>query len=125
MKYLNKRVSATRSLVAIGALVLLPTMITAATKCRSSDFACFKRKMMPKVGRKIAIAGVLSAAKLGWIVRFDNWGVYIYAVQTNDASKMNAFVPFEGQTIKVTGTLRHSAGSGSTRSEEHDEVPWR
>src|SRR5437762_10104216 len=115
MKYLNKRAPATRSLVAIGALVLLPSMIAAATKCRSSNFACFKRKMMPRVGRKIAIAGVLSSAKLGWIVRFDHWGVYIYAVGTDDASKMNAFAPFEGQTIKVSGTLRHSAGSGSTR----------
>jgi len=118
MKYLNKRASAVRSLVAIGALVLLPTMIAAATKCRSSDFACFKRKLMPKVGRKTTVVGALSSAKLGWIVRFDDWGVYIYAVQTNDAAKMNDFAPFEGQTIKVTGTLRHSAGSGSTRSDE-------
>lgn len=118
MKYLNKRATATRKLVAIGALILFPSVIAAATKCRSADFACFKRKMMPKVGRRIAIAGVLSSAKLGWIVRFDDWGVYIYAVQTSDASKMNAFAPFEGQAIKVTGTLRHSAGSGSTRSDE-------
>src|SRR5712691_11496051 len=118
MKDLRTRGYVICRLVAIGALILSPSAITADTKCRSSDFACFKRKMMPKVGRKIAIAGVLSAAKLGWIVRFDEWGVYIYAVQTNDASKMNAFAPFEGQTIKVTGTLRHSAGSGSTRSDE-------
>ena len=104
--------------VAIAALILFPSTITAATKCRSSDFACFKRKMMPKVGRKIAVAGVLSSAKLGWIVRFDNWGIYIYAVQAGDASKMSAFAPFEGQTIKVSGTLRHSAGSGSTRADE-------
>ena len=87
MRDLRTRGSAICRLVAIAALILFPYAITAATKCRSSDFACFKRKMMPKVGRKIAIAGVLSSAKLGWIVRFDNWGVYIYAVQTNEASR--------------------------------------
>jgi len=118
MKNLRTRASAICRLLAIAALILFPSAITAATKCRSSDFACFKRKMMPKIGRKIAIAGVLSSAKLGWIVRFDHWGVYVYAVQTSDVSKMNAFAPFEGQNIKVSGTLRHSAGSGSTRSDE-------
>src|SRR6266446_627063 len=118
MKNPRTRAAAICRLLAIAALTLFPSAITAATKCRSSDFACFKRKMMPKVGRKITVGGILSSAKLGWIVRFDNWGVYIYAVQTNEASRMNAFAPFEGQTIKVTGTLRHSAGSGSTRSDE-------
>lgn len=118
MKDLSTRASVSCRLFAIAALILFPSVITAATKCRSSDFPCFKRKMMPRVGRKIIVVGVLSSAKLGWIVRFDNWGVYIYAVQTDDASKKNAFAPFEGQTIKVTGTLRHSAGSGSTRSDE-------
>src|SRR5437016_3636631 len=117
MKNPRTRAAAICRLLAIAALILFPSAITAATKCRSSDFACFKRKMMPKVGRKITVGGILSAAKLGWIVRFDNWGVYIYAVQTEDASKMNAFAPFEGQTIKISGTLRHSAGSGSTRSD--------
>src|SRR5438132_2287156 len=115
MKYLRTR---SCKLVAIAALISFPSVIAAAAKCRSSDFACFKRKMMTKVGRKITVGGILSSAKLGWIVRFDNWGVYIYAVQTEDASKMNAFAPFEGQTIKISGTLRHSAGSGSTRSDE-------
>src|SRR2546425_301026 len=118
MKDLKTRASVIRSLVAISALILFPTIIDAATKCRSSDFACFKRKMMPKVGHKIIVVGVLSAAKLGWIVRFNNWGVYVYAVQTDDASKKNVFAPFEGQTIKVSGTLRYSAGSSSTRSDE-------
>jgi len=118
MKDPRRKIFAIGGLVAIAALILFPSVITAAPKCRSAEFACFKRKIMPKVGRKIAIAGVLSAAKLGWIVRFDDWGVYMYAVQTKDTSKMNVFAPFEGQTIKVAGTLRHSAGSGSTRSDE-------
>src|SRR5438105_212491 len=118
MKDLRTRASAICRLVGIPALILLPTVITATTKCRGSDFACFKRKMLPKVGRKTTVIGVLSSAKLGWIVRFEHWGVYIYAVHTNDASKMNAFAPFEGQAIKVTGTLRHSPGSRSTRVDE-------
>ena len=118
MKNPRTRAAAICRLLAIAALILFPSAITAATKCRSSDFACFKRKMIPKVGRKITVGGILSSAKLGWIVRLDNWGVYIYAVHTNEASKMNAFAPFEGQSIKISGTLRHSAGSGSTRSDE-------
>ncbi len=118
MKDLRRKIFAIGGLVAIAALILFPSAITARMKCRSSDFACFKRKMVPKVGRKITVAGALSAAKLGWIVRFDDWGVYMYAVQTNDTAKMNAFAPFEGQTIKVAGTLRYSAGSASTRSDE-------
>jgi hypothetical protein len=37
----------------IAGLILSTTVIAASPRCRSSDFACFKRKMMRQVGRKI------------------------------------------------------------------------
>ena len=101
----------------IAALILSMTVITASTRCRSSDFPCFKRKMMPKVGRKTTVVGVLAAAKLGWIVTFESWGVYVYAVQDTDTSKMNALDSLKGRTVKVTGTLRYSPGSPSPRTD--------
>ena len=118
MKDLDIRTLVIRSVATMSVLILLPTAIAAATKCRSSDFPCFRRKMMPKVGRKITVGGVLASAKLSWIVRFDRWGAYIYAVRTDDVSKIDVFAPFEGQRVKVTGTLRYSPGSRSTRSDE-------
>ena len=73
---------------------------------------------MPRVGRKITVVGVLESAKLGLIVTFDNGGIYIYPVHDADASKMNAFDSFKGQTVKVTGTLRHSRGSSAPSAGE-------
>src|SRR6266508_4732156 len=111
MKHPAKQASFSRCVTAIAVLILFPIIVTAATKCRGSDVACFKRKMMPKVGRKITVEGVLESAKLGLIVTFDNWGVYVYAVHDADSSKMNAFESLIGQTISVAGTLRHARGS--------------
>jgi hypothetical protein len=73
--------------------------------------------MMPKVGQKITVTGVLASAKLGWIGTFDNWGIYIYTVHNSDNSKMNALASFQGQTVAVTGALRYSPGSSSTRTD--------
>ena len=101
----------------IAGLTLCATVVFAGGKCRSSDFECFKRKMMPKVGHKITVAGVLASAKLGWIVRFDNWGIYIYAVEDSDNSRMKALNSYEGRTVKVTGTLRYFAGSSYQRKD--------
>jgi len=101
----------------IAALILFTTVIAASTKCHTSNFACFKRKMTPKVGRKITVAGVLASAKLSSIVRFDNWGVYIYAAQDSDISKINPLDSFNGQTIEATGILRYSPGSRTTRTD--------
>src|SRR5260370_36977562 len=99
----------------IAALILSTSVIAASTTCHSSDFQCFKRKMMPEVGHKITVVGVLASAKLGWIVTFESWGVYIYAVENADATKMNGLDSFNGQTVKVTATLRYSPGSPSPR----------
>jgi hypothetical protein len=74
---------------------------------RASGFENFKREMMSQVGKKITVAGVLNSAKLGWLVAFENWGIYLYAVKESDISKMNLLNRFDGHTVEVTGTLRY------------------
>jgi hypothetical protein len=97
----------------VAALILLATLIAAGPKCRSSDFTCFKRKMMPRVGRKITVEGMLASAKLGWIVRFEHWGVYVYATRESDIDRMKTLDNFNGRKIRLMGTLRYAQGSGS------------
>ena len=116
-RFVNMRSRLLRIVSVIAALILFTTVIAASTKCHTSNFACFKRKMMPKMGHKITVVGVLASAKLHSIVRFDNWGVYIYAVQDSATSKINPLDSFNGQTIEATGILRYSPGSPTTRTD--------
>jgi hypothetical protein len=74
--------------------------------------------MMPRVGRKTSVTGVLGSAKLGWIVTAKGGGVYVYAVREADAEKMTALEGLSGQRVKVVGVLRYSAGSTPARGEE-------
>jgi hypothetical protein len=104
-------------IVCLIAIILSTTVVAAATKCRSSDFACFKRKMMPQVGRKITVVGMLASAKLGWIVTFKHWGVYVYAAQESDSARMKTLDSFNGQRVKLAGTLRYAPGSRSETPE--------
>lgn len=99
------------------AIILSITVVAAATKCRNSDFPCFKRKMMPQVGRKITVEGVLASAKLGWIVRFEHWGVYVYATGESDRDRMKKLDNLNGQRVKLIGTLRYAPGSPSQTPE--------
>ena len=98
-------------LISIFAIILSTTVIAASPRCRTADFACFKRKMMPRVGRKITVSGTVASAKLGWIVRFDQWGVYVYATRASDSDRMKTLDGFNGRGVKVTGILRYAAGS--------------
>src|SRR5258708_11657474 len=111
------RTTAIPNLIVIFAIILSTTVIAASPKCRTSDFACFKRKMMPQVGRKITVTGTVAAAKLGWIVTFDHWGVYVYAARASDSDRMKTLDGFNGQGVKVTGTLRYAAGSRAQAPE--------
>src|SRR5437667_8232003 len=84
---------------------------------RNSSFAEFKRQMMPKVGKKITVVGSLASGKLGWVITFKKHGVYIYAVNDSDQSRMNDLSRYLGGRVKVTGTLRYNPGSGSARDD--------
>lgn len=99
----------------IAALVLSASAAGAGRQ--SSDFARSKRRMMPNVGRKITVVGVLASAKLGWIVNSKGWGVYVYALRDSDIPKMNALNGLSGRTVKATGTLRYSPGSSPARTD--------
>ena len=91
----------------IAVLILSTYVVAACAQNRDSSFESFKREMIPQVGKKITVAGVLKSAKLGWLVAFKDWGVYIYSVKDSDISKMNSLTRFEGHTVQVTGTLRY------------------
>ncbi len=107
----NSLVATATLLLVICAVIPSTTVIAAGPKCRSSDFACFKRKMMRQVGRKITVEGMLASAKLGWTVTFDHWGVYVYGRRDSDSARMKSLDTFNGQSVRVTGTLRYSQGS--------------
>ena len=106
-----------RAASVLAAFVLSTAVVVAGSKCRSSDFACFKRKMMPQVGRKITVSGTLASAKLGWIVTFDHWGVYVYATRESGGDRMKALDSLNGQRVKLIGTLRYASGSPSQRTD--------
>jgi hypothetical protein len=69
--------------------------------------------MMPQVGRKITIVGMLASAKLGWIVTFEHWGVYVYNTHESDSTRMKTLDSLNGQRVKLMGTLRYAPGSPS------------
>jgi hypothetical protein len=95
---------------AIVALALSVSIVAPGTQAADSNFAGFKRQMMPKVGMKITVVGVLRSAKLGWLVAFKDWGIYIYPTQSSSGiANMNSLDRFEGSTVKATGTLRYFA----------------
>jgi hypothetical protein len=100
------------------ALVLSASASAARGGRRGSDFERSKRRMRPKVGRKVTIVGVLASAKLGWVVVAKDRSVYIKAVREADEPKMKALEGLSGRRVKVTGTLRYSAGSPPARGEE-------
>jgi hypothetical protein len=102
----------------IAALVLSASAVAARGGCRGKEFECFKRRMMPKVGRKVTVVGVLASAKLGWVVTSGGRGVYVYAVRGSDAEKMKALEGLSGRRVKATGTLRYSRGSPPAQTGE-------
>src|SRR6266700_614797 len=103
--------------------VLLSASIVCASMQNTRTFEAFKRRMMPQVGSKITVVGVLKSAKLGWFVAFDGGGVYIYATGASRGEKMSDLNRFEGQTVKATGVLRHFSKPASVPSTEVAAVP--
>ncbi|MGH9968652.1 MAG: hypothetical protein ACREBG_12605 [Pyrinomonadaceae bacterium] len=88
-----------------------------------SSFASFKRDLASQVGKKITVTGVLQSAKLGWLVAFKDWGVYVYTVKDSDTKIMNGLGRYAGHTVKVTGTLQYFPEQPSSRSDSPVAVP--
>ena len=103
------------------ALIGLMLVMTTAAQNDRAAFAKFKSEMMPKVGQKITVVGTLYEGKQGFWLAFNNWGAYIYAANESGSAKQNdLYAHFhKGQTVKVTGTLRHFAEPVGTGTEEH------
>jgi len=87
-------------------LLLMPALANSAQDS-NSKFAEFKNELLPQVGKTVTVEGVLRSAKLGWIVEFKGWGIYVYATRESEASKMNALNRFNEKPVSVTGTLRY------------------
>jgi hypothetical protein len=100
------------------ALVLSACVVAAAAQGDSPAFANFKREMMPKVGQKITVVGTWSdrEKQCCWLA-FNKWGAYVYAAKESGMTReRELFAHFRnGQTVKVTGTLRYYPGPPATR----------
>jgi hypothetical protein len=98
--------STTRLLLVVVVIALFSTATFAQTS--TVEFADFKREMMPKVGTSITVEGVLLSGKLGWLLSFNGWGIYIYARRDADVPKMNQLNKHWDRQVTVKGTLRYS-----------------
>ena len=102
-------------------VVLAACVVTAAGQEDSAEFAKFKREMMPKVGQEVTVVGTLGVGKQGFWLAFNNWGAYIYAAKESGLARANdLYAHFDrGQTVKVTGTLRHFANPNQARKDKY------
>src|ERR1043165_955959 len=84
-----------------------------ARDCRAQNpvFLRYKEQMMPKVGKKISVSGILQSGKLGWFLASGGWGIYIYATTDSSAQKQIDLNPFFRHRVTVTGTLLYRVGS--------------
>lgn len=105
------------------ALVLFACVVAAYAQSDNPAFAKFKREMMPKVGQKITVVGTLSDGKEGFWLAFNHWGAYIHATKEADLAKDNdLFAHFRnGQTVKITGTLRYRPGPDAA-TRKHAQI---
>lgn len=88
----------------IAVLILLAAVTSAGSQQRKTNLEDFKSELMPKVGKRVTVEGVLKWGKIGWLVAFKEWGIYL---KSSDTVKMNQLNRLNGQTIKATGTLRY------------------
>jgi hypothetical protein len=88
-------------------LLLVSLPITIAAQESKPTFTVFKQNLMPQVGKTITVEGILQNAKLGWLVAFDEWGIYVYSSDGKHMADMNALGRFSGKNVRVTGTLRY------------------
>ena len=88
-----------------------------------ATFPSFKRDMMPKVLTEISVEGVLGRGKLGWLVTYNDWPIYIYETKQSDFAKMKDLNRFEGYTVRVTGTLRYFPEPPPVHKDKPEAVP--
>ena len=64
--------------------------VAAAAQSERAAFVKFKGGMMPKIGQKITVVGILSDGKQGFWFAFNNWAAYGYAAKESGIAKENA-----------------------------------
>ena len=99
------------------AALFVSASLTPAVSPQAQTFERFKREMMPQVGKKITVRGVLKAAKLGWLVLSENGGVYIYPRKESITAKMSTLKRFEAKTVRASGILRYFPEPASPPAE--------
>src|SRR6476620_11230088 len=94
---------------ALISVALLWPLLPLSTEAQNStpDFAECSQELMPEAGKTITVEGVLQNAKLGWLVAFNEWGIYVYSSDAKHMTEMNALGRFSGKNVRVTGTLRY------------------
>lgn len=106
-------------------LVLCACAVAAAAQSDRAAFTKFKREMLPKVGQKITVVGTWSdeTKQCCWLA-FNDWGAYIYATKESGLAKQNdLFAHFRnGQTVKVSGILRHFAPPPGTGKDKRGRI---
>ena len=107
------------------ALVGLTVITAASAQDERAAFAKFKSEMMPKVGQKITVVGTLDEGKQGFWLAFNHWGAHIYTANESGSAKQNDLYPHIGQTVKITGILRHfePVGTGKDKHGRTVQVP--
>jgi hypothetical protein len=103
--YLNSSVR--RAALPLLVLVFLLAPLPVKAQDSKLAFAEFKEELMPQVGKAVTVEGVLQNAKLGWLIAFNDWGVYLYSTDDKHPTAMNALNRFSGMNVRVTGTLRY------------------
>lgn len=105
----------------LAAILLLP--LSATAQSRPVPFDEFEKELMPRVGKKFSIAGTLESAKLGWLVVYNGWGVYIYSTRAADESKMGELERFNQKVVRVTGTLRFFKAKKASSGPQEAAAP--
>ena len=106
---------------ALAVIVLLPLSTSAQPK--PVPFKEFEKDLMPRVGKKVTIVGLLESAKLGWLVAYNGWGVYIYSTRPADESKMSQLDRFSQKTVRVVGTLHYFKATKSSSGPPEATAP--
>lgn len=100
-------------------------VVATAAQSDRPAFEKFKREMMPKVGHKITVVGTWNneTKECCWLA-FNHWGALIYATKESDVAKANnLFSHFRnGQTVRVTGTLRYRPGPDAATRKHAQSV---
>jgi hypothetical protein len=106
-----------RFMVIAVALVFASCVCMEDARAQNARFSKYKREMMPKVGTRVSVVGILKSGKLGWFLETDGWGIYIYATNDSGLARENNLDRLFGRRVRATGTLQYRPGSYPERAD--------